>query len=127
MWDEWKAAYLMHKLAGRDPRRMPGETVVELAVYNNAELASLHFDLPIGRLTEGGAADLILVDYNPTTPMTAGNLPWHILFGFQTSMVTATMAEGSWLMRDRHMLTLNEANITRDSRELAQALWKRVA
>ncbi len=126
MWDEWKAAYLIHKLAGRDPRRMPGDVVVELAVYNNAELASQHFGVPIGHLTEGSAADLILVDYHPTTPLTAGNLPWHILFGFQTSMVTGTMVDGNWLMRDRRVLTLNEADITRDSRELAQALWKRV-
>ena len=127
MWDEWKAAYLLHKLAARDPRRMPGDMVIELAAHNNADLASLHFGAPIGRLREGCAADLILVDYQPTTPLTADNLPWHILFGFQSSMVTATMVEGAWLMRDRHMLTLNETHITRESRELAQALWSRVA
>jgi putative selenium metabolism protein SsnA len=127
MWDEWKAAYLLHKLAARDPRRMPGDMVIELAAYNNAELATLHFDGPIGRLAEGCAADIILVDYHPTTPLSAGNLPWHILFGFQSSMVTATMVEGEWLMCDRHVLTLNETNITRDSRELAQALWSRIA
>lgn len=127
MWDEWKAAYLLHKLAARDPRRMPGDMVIELAAYNNAGLASLHFGAPIGRLAEGCAADLILVDYQPTTPLTAGNLPWHILFGFQSSMVTASMVDGAWLMRDRHLLTLNETHITRDSRELAQALWSRIA
>ena len=127
MWDEWKAAYLLHKLAARDPRRMPGDMVIELAAYNNAELASLHFGGPIGRLAEGCTADLILVDYQPTTPLSAGNLPWHILFGFQSSMVTATMVEGEWLMRDRQVLTLNETHITRDSRELAQALWSRIA
>ena len=127
MWDEWKAAYLVHKLAARDPRRMPGDMVIELAAYNNAELASLHFGAPIGRLAVGCAADFILVDYQPTTPLTAGNLPWHILFGFQSSMVTATMVEGVWLMRDRHVLTLNETHITRDSSELAQALWSRIA
>ncbi len=127
MWDEWKAAYLAQKLAARDPRRMPGDLVIEIAAYNNADLASLHFGLPIGRLTEGSAADVMLVDYQPTTPLTAGNLPWHILFGFQSSMVTSTMAAGRWLMRDRRLLTMDEKRITRESRELAAAVWKRVA
>ena len=36
----------------------------------------------IGQLTLGAKADIILVDYKPFTPMTEGNLPWHILFGF---------------------------------------------
>ncbi len=126
MWDEWKAAYLAHKLAARDPRRMPGDLVTEIAAYNNADLASLHFGLPIGRLTEGAAADLMLVDYHSTTPLTAGNLPWHIIFGFQSSMVTSTMAAGRWLMRDRRLLTLDEKRITDESRELAAAVWKRM-
>jgi putative selenium metabolism protein SsnA len=126
MWDEWKAAYLAHKLVARDPRRMPGDLVAEIAAYNNADLASLHFGMPIGRLTEGAAADLILVDYQPTTPLTAGNLPWHIIFGFQSSMVTSTMAAGRWLMRDRRVLTLDETRITAESRELAAAVWKRI-
>ncbi|HMY71495.1 MAG TPA: amidohydrolase family protein, partial [Blastocatellia bacterium] len=36
MWDEWKAAYLSHKAAHRDPRRMNGATVAEMAITNNA-------------------------------------------------------------------------------------------
>ena len=127
MWDEWKAAYLAHKLAARDPRKMPGDVVADMATYNNADLATLHFGVPIGHLAEGWSADLMLVDYQPTTPLTASNLPWHIIFGFQTSMITATMAAGQWLMRDRRLLTLDEARITRESRELAGALWKRMA
>jgi cytosine/adenosine deaminase-related metal-dependent hydrolase len=127
MWDEWKAAYLAHKLAARDPRTMPGDVVADMAAYNNADLATLQFGVPIGHLAEGQSADLMLVDYQPTTPLTTGNLPWHILFGFQTSMITATMAAGQWLMRDRRLLTLDEARITRESRELAGALWKRMA
>jgi putative selenium metabolism protein SsnA len=127
MWDEWKAAYLAHKLAARDPRTMPGDVVADMAAYNNADLATLQFGVPIGHLAEGQSADLMLVDYQPTTPLTTGNLPWHILFGFQTSMITATMAAGQWLMRDRRLLTLDEARITCESRELAGALWKRMA
>ena len=36
---------------------------------------------PIGILAPGALADLILLDYHPTTPLHGDNLPWHILFG----------------------------------------------
>ena len=45
----------------------------------------------IGSLEKNAQADLIFVDYRPFTPLTPENLPWHILFGFHESMVTATM------------------------------------
>ncbi|MEW5985495.1 MAG: putative aminohydrolase SsnA [Chloroflexota bacterium] len=126
MWAEWKTAYLLHKVAHRDPRRVSGQDIVQMAVYNNAALAGVFWpELPIGKLEVGAAADLIFVDYHPTTPLTASNLPWHILFGFESSLVTATMVNGRFLMRDRQLLTLDEAEITARSRELAAAVWQR--
>ena len=127
MWDEWKAAYLSHKAAHRDPRRMNGATVAEMAVANNAALANVFFpQAPIGVLAPGAFADIIFVDYHPTTPMNAGNLPWHILFGFENSMVTTTICAGKVLMKDRQLLFLDEAMITARSRELAQQVWTRI-
>jgi putative selenium metabolism protein SsnA len=126
MWAEWKTAYLLHKVWHRDPRRANGMAIVEMAVQNNAALASVFFPhMPPGLLIEGAAADVILVDYHSTTPLTAGNLPWHIIFGFEASMVTATICAGKVLMQDRQLLTLDEAAITARSRELVPAVWNR--
>jgi len=97
-----------------------------MAIYNNAALAEMFWsDLPMGKLTEGAAADIIFVDYHATTPLSAGNLPWHIIFGFEADMVTTTIAAGKVLMKDRQLLTLDEAAITARSRELAAEVWKR--
>ncbi|HRQ39081.1 MAG TPA: putative aminohydrolase SsnA [Chloroflexota bacterium] len=126
MWAEWKTAYLLHKAAHRDPRRMNGMDVVQMAVHHNAALARVFWpDLPMGKLEVGAAADMIFVDYHATTPLTAGNLPWHIIFGFESSMVTTTIVGGKLLMQDRQLLTLDEAEITERSRELATAVWQR--
>ena len=126
MWEEWKTAYLLHKVWHRDPRRLPGDLVTELAVYNNARLANVFFpDAPIGEIREGAQADIILVDYHPTTPLNAGNLPWHILFGFHESMITTTIVAGKVLMHDRELLTLDESEITERSRELVPHVWER--
>jgi putative selenium metabolism protein SsnA len=126
MWAEWKAAYLVHKVWHRDPRRMNGYHIVDMAVTNNAALARVFWpDAALGELSAGANADLILVDYHPFTALTAGNLPWHILFGFEASAVNSTMVAGKWLMRDRVLLTLNEADIAAKAGELSAAVWSR--
>lgn len=124
-WSEWKAAYLLHKAWHNDPRRMNGMDVAQMAIYNNAALANHFYDVPLGILSEGAAADLIFVDYHPNTTLTVGNLPWHILFGFNESMVTSTIVAGKVLMQDRKLLTLDEAEINAKSREQAPAVWER--
>jgi cytosine/adenosine deaminase-related metal-dependent hydrolase len=127
MFAEMKAAYLVHKLWQRDPRAMPGDLVMRMAYAHNGELAGVFWpDLRLGELTEGASADLVFLDYHPTTPLTAGNLPWHLLFGVEASMVTATVCGGRVLMRDRRLLTLDERAITSKSRELAARLWGRL-
>ena len=128
MWAEWKAAYLLHKVAGRDPRRAPGDAIARMATENNAALARQCFPgSQLGELTPGAVADLILVDYRPITPLHEGNLPWHILFGYEASMVTTTIVQGQVLMKDRRLLTLDERAIAAEARELAPALWRRQA
>jgi len=126
MWEEWKAAYLLHKVHHRDPRRMNGYDVQQMAIYNNAALANVFFpSATIGQLTPGAFADIIFVDYHPNTPLTAGNLPWHIIFGVQQSMVTTTIVSGKVLMKDRQLLTLDEKEIGAKAREIAPKVWER--
>ena len=125
MFAEMKTAYLLHKVWRNDPRALPGNQVIDMAYRHNARLAAQHFPQPLGELSVGAAADLILLDYCPTTPLHSDNLPWHILFGVSGSHVTHTMVAGRWLMKNRELLTLDEAAITAHSRRVAQATWER--
>ncbi len=126
MWEEWKAAYLLHKVHHRDPRRMNGYDVQQMAIYNNAALANIFFpSATIGQIVPGAFADIVFVDYHPNTPLTPGNLPWHIIFGVQQSMVTTTIVAGKILMKDRELLTLDEKEINTKAREIAPKVWER--
>jgi putative selenium metabolism protein SsnA len=127
MWSEMQAAYFIHKDHQSDPRAMGGYDVMKMAIENNGRLATQTFDgLKIGVIEPGAAADLILVDYQPITPMTVGNLPWHILFGFRDGMVTGTMVDGKWLMKDRELLTLDETEIAAKAKEIAAQTWNKI-
>ncbi len=126
MWEEWKTAYLLHKVWHRDPRRMNGADIARMGAVNNAALAGTFFPSgPLGVIETGAHADLIFVDYKPHTPLTPGNLPWHIIFGFHESMVTTTIVAGKVLMRDRKILTIDEDEIISRARALAPFVWQR--
>lgn len=126
MWDEWKAAYLLPKATSGDPRQMDGAQVMDMALANAGALASAYFqDAPVGVLVPGAYADMMFLDYHSPTPLTADNLPWHALFGFQPGMVTTTIVAGKVLMKDRQLLTLDEGEITARAQELAPRVWNR--
>jgi cytosine/adenosine deaminase-related metal-dependent hydrolase len=122
-WEEWKAAYMLHKVWNLDPRRMNGYDVVQMAIYNNAAFAGRLFGETIGVIQPGALADLIFVDYHPFTPLDAGNLPWHMLFGFHESMITTTLVAGKVLMRNGELLTLDMPEITAQAMNLSRAVW----
>lgn len=127
MWDEWRTCYLAHKSWSKDPRKMSAGLVTEMAAFNNARIASHFFKDNIGTIEAGAKADLILVDYQPFTEMTNGNLPWHIIFGFRDSMVTMTMVDGQVLMRDGQMIKFDEKPIIARATEVSKEVWKRYA
>jgi len=125
MFTEMKVADLLHKVSSGDPRTLGADKVVQMAVHNNRALAAHFFDKPVGILAPGAYADLILLDYYPTTPLSADNLPWHILFGISGGHVHSTICHGQVLMKNRELLTLDEEAITARSRERAAATWER--
>ena len=126
MWDEWKAAYLVHKLNRQDPRAVQGFDVLRMGVTNNALLAREFWpDTTLGTVQPGASADLVLVDYRPFTPLTSGNLPWHILFGLESGMIHSTMSRGKWLMQNRELTELDEERVIREARLAAGKVWER--
>ncbi len=129
MFTEMAAAYLAHKQATGDPRTLPADQVLQMAWEHNARIARAFFPglgPQFGQLAKGAPADLILVDYDPPTPLTVDNLPWHVIFGIDGTGVDTTIVGGQVLMRNRRLLTLDEAEIMARARELAGKLWQRI-
>lgn len=126
MFSEIKAAFLLHKSHQHDPRVMGADTVLEMAYANNAKICANFWDAPVGELTPGAYADVILLDYAPYTELNAGNLPWHVVFGVDGSHVTHTICGGQMLMEDRELTTLDEAAIAAHALELSKKVWARV-
>ncbi|MEO8108216.1 MAG: putative aminohydrolase SsnA [Actinomycetes bacterium] len=105
-----------------DPTAGFGEAL-QLAFVNNPQICANYFRKDLGVLKAGAYADLISVDYRPFTPLDAGSAGGHVLFGMSGSQVNDTMVNGAWVMRDREILTVDEADIFARSAQKAPRIW----
>ena len=126
MFEEMKAAYLAHKHNSGDPQAMPGDVVMADGLRQQRALLPAVLPEAARRAERRRVRRHRLPGLRPATPLTTGNLPWHILFGVDGAHVTHTIAGGKVLMKDRQLTTLDEAAIMAKARELAVGVWKRV-
>ena len=125
MTESYKVANILHKHHLCDANAAWGEDPVML-FENNAKIANRYFKKPLGVLREGAAADVIVLDYDPLTPMHAGNVNSHILFGMTGRSVVTTVANGKVLMKDRVLTGIDEAKIMADCRQAAADLARSI-
>lgn len=124
MFESWKVGNIIQKHANENPNVGWGE-FPEMLFQGNADMVNTHFDGKTGRLKEGYYADIILLDYNPITPMDASNIESHLLFGAQGRMVDTTIINGKIIMKDRVLIGIDEQSIYAKSREQARKVRER--
>ncbi len=128
MREELRVLGLTHKASSGDPTQLSFDQMYEILCRNNATLATTLFGgaLPLGVLTTGAAADIVILDYTPPTPMSVENFMGHYYFGIINAPVRTTMVGGRVLMQDGKLLTLDEKEIAAKARELAPRVWQRL-
>jgi len=125
MLESYKVANVLHKHHLCDPNAAWGE-VPKMLFEGNAQIAGRYFKKPLGVLKEGAAADVIVTDYIPLTPMSADNCNGHIVFGMNGRSVVTTVGNGKVLMKDRIFTGIDEEKVMADCRQAASELAKRI-
>ena len=125
MLAQMRCAYLLHRLANRDPRVAFLEAP-QLLLGNNALIAERQFGIHLGEISEGRPADLAVLDYQPPTPLSEANFLGHLIFGLVDATVDTTVCKGKILMKGKQILSMDEARIAARSREMAPMMWKRL-
>lgn len=123
--ESYKVANVLHKHHLCDATAAWGE-VPKMLFEGNAKIAGRYFKKELGVLKEGAAADVIVTDYIPRTPMNASNINGHILFGMTGRSVVTTMCNGKVLMKDRVLVGIDEEKALADVRSEADKLWKSI-
>lgn len=122
MFFEARVAWLA---ARQDNVSLPPEAVIARLAHA-ARRASDALHITLGKLEPEAAADLIITDYRPSTPLTSENLAAHLLFGMSGSHVKHVIAGGELALRDRAVTTCDENKQRGRSTKLAQELWARM-
>jgi len=114
MWEEMDTAAKLHKVFSGDPKVMTAKQAFELATIRGAE--SLHLEKEIGSLEPGKRADLAIVERTSLHQMPLYNLYSDLVYATKASDVQTVIINGRVVMRDRHLLTLNESSIKKRAR-----------
>ena len=125
MFESQKAANTIHKHVLCDPGAAWSE-VPQMLFYNNAAIAGRFFNTKIGVLEPGAAADTIVCDYDPPTPINAENCDGHILFGISGRSVVTTVINGVVKMKGRKLIGIDAQAIMAKCREHSEVLAKRI-
>lgn len=125
MMESYKVANLLHKHSLCDPNAGWNE-IPSMLFEGNRAIANRYFTRPLGVLKEGAAADIVVADYNPLTPMNENNINSHLLFGINGSKIVTTMINGRLVMKDRELIGIDEEKIMADCRQQAELLWQSI-
>lgn len=124
MMESYKVANLIHKHVKGDSTVAWGE-IPDMFFNNNRKITERFINGKVGIIQEGALADIIIVDYNPPTPINENNINSHLLFGINGRYVDTTIINGKVVMEDRKLVNIDEERIMTRSRELATKVWQR--
>ena len=105
---------------------LAGEGVVPGLLFRGSPTAAgRFFGLELGVLRPGAAADVIVCDYQPPTPLTAANADEHILRALRGANVATTVIAGKVIMENRVLKALDAEALLSDARQQAADFWRR--
>lgn len=112
MFEEMRLAALIAKVKRNDPTDLPARRALELATISGAR--AVHMDDVTGSLEVGKRADIAIVDMSgvhnwPYFDSNQETVYSRLVYAAKSTDVAHVMCNGRWLMRDRDLLTVDEA------------------
>ena len=125
MFEEIRLAAFISKSTTGDPTSLPAPVVMTMATRMGAE--ALQLGAITGSIEPGKRADMILVDNSrvhnsPRFKREPEAIYAQLVYSTQSADVTDVMVNGSWLMRDHQLLTLNESDLITEAAEYARRI-----
>jgi len=121
LFDELRDAAMLGKLAAEDASAVAAPAAVSMATAGGADVLGLN----TGRIEAGAAADLAVIDLDAPHLTPEHDLVSHLAYAARGSDVRHTVCDGEVLMRDREVLTLDEAAVMDRATERADGLLER--
>ena len=124
MLEAMRTGLFVERISRQDGERPWPEDVLEWATRNGA--AALGLGAEVGSLEVGKKADLIILDARRPHLVPALRIVSSWIHNGQAGDVESVMVDGAWLMRDRRVLTIDEADVVTRAEAIARRVWRQL-
>jgi 5-methylthioadenosine/S-adenosylhomocysteine deaminase len=122
MWEEMDTVAKLHKVFSGDPKVISAQQAFELATIRGAQ--ALHLEKEIGSLETGKRADFLIIERDALNQIPLYNIYSDLVYATKASDVESVVINGRIVMRNRRLLTLNEAAIKIDAGKFREKIIK---
>jgi len=128
MLTELFTAGILQKHERRDPLAGGFPDLNKILFVDNPVIAFRLFGIEFGRIAPGAPADIAVFDYRPPTPIDAGNVLGHLLFGIAVHdlHVSELFVAGRPVIRDGAFTNVDADEAYVHARTVARKLWERI-
>jgi 5-methylthioadenosine/S-adenosylhomocysteine deaminase len=120
LMEEMDLAAKLAKITKLDPLALNAKAVVEMATIDGAR--ALHMEKEIGSIEAGKKADLILISLDEPNAVPMYDIYAQLAYALKGSDVKTVVIGGRTVMRDRKLLTINEAEVLVKAREYKKTI-----
>ena len=124
MLQEMRTCALLHKVSTMDPTVLPAYKALEMATVNGAQ--ALGLDNQIGKLQKGYKADMIIINLEAAHQIPRYDIVANLVYAGQASDVDTVIIDGKIVMKNRQIVTLNEAEVINKVKRIAARLMTQV-
>ena len=115
LMEEMDLAAKLAKITKMDPLALNAKAVVEMATIDGAK--ALHMEKEIGSLEKGKKADLVLISLDEPNAVPMYEIYAQLAYALKASDIETVVIGGRIVMRDRKLLTVDEAQAMSKARE----------
>ena len=124
MWEEMDTVAKLHKVFSGDPKVISAQQAFELATIGGAR--AIHLEKEIGSLEKGKRADILIIDRDTLNQIPLYNVYSDLVYATKASDVETVLINGRVVMRNRRLLTLNEATVKSEARAFRDKIIKSI-
>lgn len=119
-----RTGLFMERVRRNDEMWPAPEDVLDWATRGGAR--ALGMEQQIGTLEVGKKADLFILDTQKAHLVPTLRIVSNFVHQAQPADITDVMVDGSWVMQDSKLTTIDEADIIRRSEQICHAAWNRI-
>ncbi len=117
MWEEMRLAAFLQKVSTMDPKVLPAGTALDMATRGGA--SALGLGDQIGTLAVGHRADMIQVALSDVHFVPTFDVISHLVYVADEQDVTTVVVDGTVLMKDATILTIDQDRVRKEANDLA--------